>query len=182
MSAQANLHYYQDDGKIPNSRLPVMIYRQAFSMRGERAAFWLEEHFAHNNWTNFWRDEIYEYHHYHSNTHEVLGVFQGNATLHLGGGLKGEILQVSAGDIIIIPAGVGHKQIEAREGFSVVGGYPDGRDWDVCRGYLKERAKALKQIAEVPIPQHDPLNGRRMVYWESDSSLDPRDELISGTL
>lgn len=168
MYAQPDLHYYQDDGKIPNSHLPVVIYRKAFSMRGEKAAFWLEDHFEKNQWSNFWRDEVYDYHHYHSNTHEVLGVFQGSATLHLGGE-EGEIIEVEAGDILIIPAGVGHKQIEARDDFTVVGAYPDGRDWDVCRGYAKERPKALRQIAAVPVPNHDPLTGKNMQVWVSDS-------------
>lgn len=169
MYAQPDLHFYRDDGKIPNSKLPVVIYRQAFSLRGEKAANWLEDHFEKNHWSNFWRDEVYDYHHYHSNTHEVLGVFKGSASLHLGGE-KGEIIEVEAGDIIIIPAGVGHKQLQGRDDFTVVGGYPDGRDWDVCRGYVKERPKALRQIAAVPLPTRDPLTGKYMQVWESNST------------
>ena len=168
MYAQPDLHFYKDDGKIPNSLLPLVIYRQAFTMREEKAAYWLEDHFQKNQWNNSWRDEVYDYHHYHSNTHEVWGVFQGSALIQFGGE-RGEKIELEAGDIIIIPAGVAHKQIETRDDFTVVGAYPDGRDWDVCRGYVKERPKALRQIAAVPIPLHDPLTGQSMQFWQDIS-------------
>jgi uncharacterized protein YjlB len=62
-----------------------LLYRNAFSDRGNKGADWLEKKFAANNWTNSWRWGVYPFHHYHSNTHEVLGVFRGSALLHLGG-------------------------------------------------------------------------------------------------
>src|SRR5690554_2719722 len=99
------IYIFQDDGEIPNSKYPLIIYKNAFTQREEKGAEWLEEKFSTHNWTNSWRNGVYDYHHYHSITHEVLGVYSGHALLHLGGE-KGEKIEVEAGDIIVIPAGV----------------------------------------------------------------------------
>ncbi len=149
---------FEDDGKIPNSRLPLLIYHQAFDEKGIRGAEWLEEMFKQNNWTNSWRWGVYSYHHYHSNTHEVLGVYSGNATLHMGGE-NGTKIRVKMGDIIVIPAGTSHKNISCSSDFAVVGAYPNAMDSDLLKGNPGERPKADKNIATVPIPETDPLYG-----------------------
>ena len=122
-----------------------------------RGAAWLENHFAKQNWTNSWRNGIYSYHHYHSTSHEVLGVYSGEALLHLGGE-DGEKINVEAGDIIVIPAGVGHKNLGSKN-LGVVGAYPDGRSWDMNRGEPGERPEADENIAALPVLKTDPLNG-----------------------
>ena len=148
---------FEDDGKIPNSQYPLILYKDAFTERGNSGASWLEHRFSQNNWTNSWRNGIYAFHHYHSTSHEVLGIYSGSALVHLGGE-AGEKVQVKAGDIIIIPAGVGHKNLES-SGLGVVGAYPDGRSWDLMRGRSGERPQADKNIAALPIPGADPLLG-----------------------
>jgi uncharacterized protein YjlB len=148
--------YFNDDGKIPNSKLPLLVYRNAFS--GASDASKVKKLFAANNWTNSWDNGIYPYHHYHSTSHEVLGVYAGSALLHLGGS-SGEKLSVKAGDILIIPAGVGHKRLESSNDFAVVGAYPEGRSWDLLKGEPGERPKADKNIARLPLPETDPLFG-----------------------
>ncbi len=150
-------YYFKDDGKIPNNKLPLILYKHAFDSGGSEGASWLEQRFAKNNWTNSWRNGIYAFHHYHSTSHEVLGIYSGSARLHLGGE-AGEILQVAAGDVIIIPAGVGHKNLGS-QGLGVVGAYPDGRSWDLNRGLPGERPQADKNIVTLPIPDNDPLLG-----------------------
>lgn len=146
---------FEDDGGIPNSTLPLLLYRGEFSARGEEGARWLEESFAGNEWTNSWRNGVYPFHHYHSNTHEVLGVYLGSALLHLGG-KSGREIEVKAGDVIVIPAGTGHKRIMASADFSVVGAYPDGKEPDL----LQDRPDDVEQrIAAVPIPEADPVRG-----------------------
>lgn len=149
---------FHDDGSIPNNRLPLLLYRHAFSARGDAGARWLEQRFASNGWTGAWRWTVYPFHHYHSNTHEVLGVFSGSATLQLGGE-QGQSVDVAAGDVIVIPAGVGHKRLKASEDFQVVGAYPDGRSPDLMRGEPGERPAADQRIAQVPLPARDPLLG-----------------------
>lgn len=150
--------YFQDDGKIPNSKFPLLLYRNAFAERERAGAAWLEQQFATHNWTNSWRNGIYSFHHYHSTSHEVLGIYAGTALLHLGGE-EGQKVKVSAGDVIVIPAGVGHKNLESNN-LGVVGAYPDGRSWDLLRGLEEERPQADKNIAALPIPATDPFLGK----------------------
>ncbi len=148
---------FKDDGKIPNSKYPLLLYRNGFTAKGKASL--LEKQFAANNWTNSWDNGIYPFHHFHSTSHEVLGIYAGSALLHLGGE-QGEKLKVQAGDIIVIPAGVGHKNLGASDDFGVVGAYPDGRDWDLLKGEPGERPQADKNIQALPIPDFDPLQGK----------------------
>lgn len=143
---------------IPNSTLPLLLYRNAFAERGDEGAAWLEKTFATHGWTNSWRNGVYDFHHYHSTSHEVLGVYQGSALLHLGGE-QGQQVEVQAGDVIIIPAGVGHKNLRS-DNLTIVGAYPDGRDWDLNRGEPGERPRADQNIAALQVPNNDPLFGK----------------------
>lgn len=148
---------FHDDGLIPNSRLPVLLYRNAFADRDAAGAAWLEQRFAQHNWRNSWRNGVYSYHHYHSTAHEVLGVYAGSARLQLGGE-QGQSVHVRAGDVLILPAGVGHKNLGSEQ-LGVVGAYPDGRHWDVNRGLPGERPQTDQNIAALPVPATDPLLG-----------------------
>lgn len=158
MTMKPDEFFLKDDGVIPNNKLPVLLYKNAFSERGETGAKWLEEQFEKQNWSNSWRNGVHNFHHYHSNTHEVLGVYNGTALLQLGGE-QGEKVRVTAGDILILPAGVGHKNLE-EENFKVVGAYPGGREYDMNYGKEEERPTADKNIAAVPVPESDPFLGK----------------------
>src|SRR6266478_1319608 len=149
---------FRDDRVFPNSVLPVLLYRQAFMADAEDRASVVEQCFAENDWTNSWRNGVYSFTHYHSTTHEVLGAYGGAATLRLGGE-HGKNVEVHAGDVIVIPAGVAHQNIGASADFAVVGAYPDGREWDLLRGLPGERPKADRNIAALPIPDNDPIYG-----------------------
>lgn len=151
--------YFKDDGNIPNSKYPLLVYQNVFDARGSKGGDWLEERFAANNWSNTWRWGVYPLHHYHSNTHEVLGLFSGDALLHLGGE-EGEKVQVKAGDIIVIPAGVGHKCLKHSNDFTVLGAYPNGLSPDLHRGDKGERPQTDKNIVAVAFPVTDPFFGK----------------------
>ena len=148
---------FEDDRRITNSPLPLIVHKQAFPP-GEDMANAMEEKFANNNWTNSWRNGVYPYHHYHSITHEVVGVYAGQAQLHMGGE-KGEVISVQAGDVLVIPAGVGHKKVSASDDFAVIGAYHDGKDYDINTGEEGERPKADENIMQVPLPETDPVLG-----------------------
>ncbi|MEX2568666.1 MAG: cupin domain-containing protein [Cyclobacteriaceae bacterium] len=151
--------YFLDDGFIPNSTLPLLLYQDILEETGEQGAKWLENRFASNNWTNSWRWGVYDFHHYHSNTHEVLGVFKGQAVILLGGE-QGEKVKVKPGDVIIIPAGVGHKCLSHDQNFTVVGAYPNGRQPDLKKGEKEERPETDINIKKVPFPETDPILGK----------------------
>ncbi len=149
---------FKDDGTFPNSPLPLLLYRHAIATDAKDRASTFEELFVKNDWTNSWRNGVYSFAHYHSTSHEVLGIYSGAATLRLGGE-RGESVKVRAGDVIVIPAGVAHQNLGASDDFGVVGAYPEGRDWDLLRGLPGERPKADHNIAALPIPDNDPIYG-----------------------
>jgi uncharacterized protein YjlB len=58
----------------------------------------------------------------------------------------------------------------------MVGGYPDGRDWDnVQEANLTEESRrtVAKRIMSLPIPARDPATGEPMLEWlDAPSSVD----------
>ena len=78
--------------------------------------------------------------------------------MRFGGG-TGIVLPVRAGDVVVIPAGVGHQNLGSSVDLLVVGAYPRGQRWDLCRGRADERPRALANIARVPLPEADPVYG-----------------------
>lgn len=154
--ASVSLEYFADDGGIPNNVLPVVIYKGALA---EPSAEAMEAMFDQNGWPSAWRYGVYDYHHYHSTTHECLGVAAGSAKLHLGGP-SGRVFEVAAGDVIVLPAGTGHKNVGSSPDFLVVGAYPPGCEADMLYGKDGERPEADQRIAAVPLPQTDPVGGQ----------------------
>jgi uncharacterized protein YjlB len=147
-----------DDGTFPNSLLPLVAFQGAFDPAGPDLAHRIEEVFAANGWGGGWRNGIYGFHHYHSSAHEVLGVYRGSARVQLGGE-RGITLSLAAGDVVVIPAGVAHKNLGASPDFAVVGAYPDGQRPDLRRGSAGERPAADERIARVALPRRDPVHG-----------------------
>ncbi|BCB05339.1 cupin domain-containing protein [Bacillus sp. KH172YL63] len=161
--AELKIFYFEDDGIIPNNPdLPVLIYRNALDPSPDA-----EKIFNRNHWLNSWTNGIYDYHHYHSNAHEVLGVIRGQATVLLGGEM-GEEVTIEQGDVIILPAGTGHKCLSASGDFTVAGAYPDGVESNLKKGALRERPSVLIDIKNVPLPHLDPVFGNTgplIKYW-----------------
>jgi len=152
-------HILEDDGIFPNNQnLPVLVYKGALHLHPAAEPETLLDLFNKNGWTNGWKDSIYAYHHYHSITHEVLGVFCGVADIQLGGD-EGICVEVNRGDVILIPAGVAHKNLNSSTDFLCVGAYPDGKDYDINYGKSEERASAIENIKNVPFPEKDPVYG-----------------------
>jgi uncharacterized protein YjlB len=153
-------HCFEDDGAIPNNpRLPLLVYPGAVAVSGADPAAAFEEIFAANGWSGSWRNGIYPFPHYHSTAHEVLGIARGEAKVRFGGN-AGIVLDVHAGDVVVIPAGVGHQNLGASGDLLVVGAYPGGADFDLCRGRADERPRVLDNIRQVALPAADPVYGR----------------------
>jgi uncharacterized protein YjlB len=157
-----------DDGVFPNNaQLPLILYRRGVTLPARHPATGFEDLFAANHWPPAWRYGVYGYHHYHSTAHEVLGIFRGHATVQFGGE-QGVVLSVEKGDVVIIPAGVAHKNLDCSRDFRAVGAYPDGQRPDTRYGKPGERPQADANIAKVPLPKADPVfgeQGKLMTQW-----------------
>lgn len=169
MIARKPEHYViHGDNTFPNNDyLPVLIYKQAFNPGKRKLADTIEETFNKNNWTNSWRNGILEKHHYHSNTHEALGISSGQAKVQLGGP-NGPVFDVRKGDVIVLPAGIAHKNLGCSKDFEVVGGYPGGIEHDMKYGKAEDRPAADENIRKVALPETDPIDGFEgalLTFW-----------------
>lgn len=82
----------------------------------------------------------------------------------------GRHVHVAAGDLLVLPAGTGHCRIKASNDFLLVGAFPQGQDWDICREAPDEAT--LARIAAVPLPPADPIEGEGgalMRHWSARS-------------
>ena len=158
------------DGGVPNNALPVLIYHRVIPPDTIDNAEYLEHLFRTNGWPPQWRYPVYTFTHFHSNTHEVLGVYAGSAKLQLGGE-HGKIIEVNVGDVLLLPAGIGHKQISADEDFMLVGAYPPDMKADLCHDELPQLAARTKAVNAVPLPATDPVTGHTegsMLVWHKE--------------
>lgn len=146
---------FKDDGSIPNNRLPLLVYRGAVPAD----AALIEQIFAANRWPPAWRDGVYKFHHFHSTAHEALGVARGEVSV-LFGGPSGEVLTVRAGDVVVVPAGVGHCNQSQSGDLLIVGAYPaNACDPDLRRGRASEYDEVVQAVKRVPVPPTDPVEG-----------------------
>ena len=159
-----------ENGNFPNNpSIPLLLYKEAVDIAGLFPARKIKALLKANGWYNAWDNGIYDYHHYHSITHEVLVAYRGVAIVELGGG-DGLKITFAKGDVLIIPAGVAHKKIGERDKFACVGAYPDGMAYDMNLGTKAEKSKAQANIVFVPIPLMDPIAGNQgplTKYWKT---------------
>src|SRR5690606_2123572 len=71
-------------GAIPNSRLPLVIYRSV-ALPELRTAEGCARLFSGNGWGGNWIDGVFDYWHFHTTGHEVLGCVAGQAVIGFGG-------------------------------------------------------------------------------------------------
>ena len=153
-------HQFPDDGLIPNNpSLPLILYRGGVDLSGspdpEKV---IEKTFGDNGWRDIWRNGIYPYAHYHSMIHEVMGVARGRAFVRFGGE-NGEVIEIAPGDVVVLPAGTGHQCLNQSLDLVVIGAYPPDGTYNLCRATKAEHARALRSIADVPLPATDPAFG-----------------------
>ncbi len=156
-----------ENGPFPNNpKLPLLHYKKVLDDYDPKK---IRETFASNGWINSWVNGIYSYHHFHSNTHEAIGISSGSCQVQIGGS-GGQVLTLEAGDVIIIPAGVSHKNVGSSAGFTCVGCYPIDVPYDMHEGKEEERPDVDKRIAKVPLPDKDPVfgeSGPLQKHWKS---------------
>lgn len=162
----------EDDGCVPNNpSLPLLVYPGVIdpAALARRGTSLVHEIFSANSWMGSWVNGIYSFQHYHSTAHEVLGCTEGSARVQFGGE-SGVMQTVSAGDVVVIPAGGGHKNCGSSPDFTIVGAYPPSQSPDRFYGEPGERPQVDQNIARVPLPRTDPVlgeSGPLLTYWRN---------------
>jgi len=149
---------FADDGLVPNNPMPFLVYKGVVAVDHGDPEATIEKLFDANGWGAMWRNGVYDFLHYHATVHEVLGIARGHARVRFGGD-KGKEMEISAGDVAVLPAGTGHQCLAATADFSVVGAYPPGPPMDLQQPTPENHAKALQTIPRVKLPPTDPVMG-----------------------
>lgn len=165
-SLRVTTHQIPAFNLIPNTSIqhkPLLIYHSAFAASAPTTnASAIEAHLtAIGVVTPQWRYTMYSTTHFHSTTHEVLCVAAGKARLCFGAEANPGRVEtvVEKGDVMIVPAGVGHRLVEDVDGgFMMAGSYPRGRDWDMCYGKEGEEGK-VRGIKDLGWFKRDPIYG-----------------------
>jgi uncharacterized protein YjlB len=154
---------------LNHPRWPLLIYPGAVKEIAPEA---FEELFTKNRWPAAWRNGVFPFHHYHSNGHEALGIYSGEVTVQFGGD-GGVTVTAKPGDVIVLPAGTGHKKLSSKGALGVVGAYPEGSHPDTCLPPFARAGKSAATVASVPLPACDPVygvDGPLFTYWRAASA------------
>src|SRR3979411_428641 len=124
---------FADDGSVPNNpTLPLLLYRGAVDLsRTPDPEEKIENIFKENGWGGLWRNGIFPYVHYHSMIHEAMGVARGHAEVRFGGD-NGRTIAVASGDVVVLPAGIGHQRLTQSPDLVVIGAYPPNGKYNLC--------------------------------------------------
>jgi uncharacterized protein YjlB len=152
-------HLLPSHGAIPNHpRWPVLVYPGAVALSGSDPAAIFERLFDRNRWPAAWRNGVFPFHHYHSTAHEALGVYSGEVTVQFGGD-GGVIVTARPGDVVVLPAGTGHKKLASSGALGIVGAYPEGQHPDTCTPLATSARRSAEAVARVSLPACDPVFG-----------------------
>jgi uncharacterized protein YjlB len=156
--SEAQSHSLQRNGDIPNSRLPLLFWKDRLprTARGGTAACAL---YRKNGWAGTWVYTVYPFWHFHTRGHEVLACVCGSARIGFGGD-GGLLADVEVGDVCVVPAGIGHRRFSASGDFQMAGGYPPGQEGNIVRPGDVAVEAALREIEKLPLPEADPISGR----------------------
>ncbi len=148
-------HVIADSPTNPGNPLPVLHYRQAVDTAGD-----LTQSFSHlfaaNRWLGAWTGSLYDFDHVHPDAFEVLGIVRGAGSV-VCGGPSGTRVDVSPGDVVVIPAGAAHR---AEPGpLVVVGAYFEDARPDTIRVREGEQLAVAEQASNVAAPDMDPVYG-----------------------
>jgi len=169
---------FKDDGATPNNpSLPLLLYRRVILLPKEfDPAAVIETLFARNGWKDSWRDGVYDFLHFHTRTHEVLGIARGSVRAQFGGS-RGKVIPLKAGDVVVLPAGTGHQRVAQSDDLLVVGAYPATGRYDEPQPEEIDHDEAVAAIAKTRLPAKDPVYGsigplRKL--WRKQASHAPR--------
>jgi uncharacterized protein YjlB len=171
MPANQQTFLFEDDGETPNNaRLPLVLYRLPIALQGVTdPAAEFEKTFERHGWADGWRNGIFDFLHFHTGAHEVLGIARGKVTVEFGGA-KGRTVELAMGDVAVLPAGVGHRRLSCSRDLLVVGAYPTNGGGAEHKTPTKvSHTAAVDAVAKVPLPEQDPVFGKDgplMTLWK----------------
>src|SRR5499426_3695975 len=152
-------HHLAPGGGIPNHpRWPLLVYPGAVAIAGADPAAAFEALFDRNRWPAAWRNGVFPFHHFHTHSHEALGVYSGEVTVQFGGE-DGVVVTARPGDVIVLPAGTGHKKLSSKGTLGIVGAYPAGQKPDMNTPLLSNVKRCADAVANVSLPESDPVCG-----------------------
>lgn len=159
MSITVEKYFFEGNGRVPNSRLPLLIYRNLIRWDAPT----MEAIMRKNQWAPSWHAHhgMWPRHHFHCESHEIICVRNGVHTAKFGGhdGISGEVRK---GDVIVIPAGVGHCGLQISEDLDLTGGFPAGYGIvDFRMGFPEEYIELCERAREIPVFGYDPFFGPR---------------------
>jgi uncharacterized protein YjlB len=104
------------------------------------------------------------------------GIARGQAHVRFGGA-SGRRFTLKAGDVVVLPAGTGHRSLGGSRDLLVIGAYSATGWYDEPKPQEVDHAQARAAIARVPLPAQDPVYGREgplKALWLA-SIIRPRD-------
>ncbi|WP_075183093.1 hypothetical protein [Pantoea sp. 1.19] len=152
------LRLSEPDNGVPNNRLPLIVYPQAVPAESVDFRRGFTETFQQHGWPAGEYGTIHGWTHFRLNCHEALGVACGWCEV-LFGGDNGRVIALHAGDAVLIPAGVGRKQLHASEDCLVVGAFSGTLRVHTGEGDPRQLAAAQSRVARVHLSKTDPLTG-----------------------
>ena len=163
------VHQLAASGGVPNHpRWPLLVYPGVVAIAGADPAVAFEALFARNGWPAAWRNGVYPFHHFHCDAHEALGVYSGEASVQFGGD-GGVVITARPGDVIVLPAGTGHKKLSSSGQLGIVGAYPAGQHPDMCTPVGSNLKRSAAAVARVALPPRDPVYGEAgplLAHWK----------------
>ncbi|KAM0326599.1 hypothetical protein ACHAQA_006468 [Verticillium albo-atrum] len=175
---QPEQYHIKPTAHCPNNVLPVLVYRNVLPLPYNEAT--ASEVLEAHGWEKRGTFGTIIIKHFHPNTHECYGIFQGSSELIFGAGraddaAAGVTCRVSAGDVVVVPAGVAHASVptvgrpkvkwdldEDELHYQYVGVYPrEGPIWKVEYGKeeIGKDDPLFDEIAQVAVPVDDPISG-----------------------
>ena len=157
ISPRVHRLFMDHDGVFPNNpHYPLLIFAGGCEHLDSAAT---ERAIVAASWSAPWAWGVFDFHHYHSTAWEILACVKGRAVLQLGGPTGPEI-GVTLGDVVLVPPGFAHRQLEATQDFTLLGAYPNsGCSGPVDTVRAAPTAAQRANIAAVQAPSEEPISG-----------------------
>ncbi|KAJ4855288.1 cupin domain-containing protein [Trichoderma breve] len=161
MSLSVECYLLGPTNDAPNSRLPVIHYRNVLPQPQTEET--TTQFLTRTGWEKRGTWGHIGEPHFHPNTHECYGIFQGHSTLLLGKINDGNGVQVdvNTGDVIVLPAGTAHSSLRSSDDYRYIGVYP--KECPKWTNEMGERPPAsfVQTIGAVARPRADPVYGKQ---------------------